>query len=225
MKGGWTGFLQVFGAHGLSNRAVGLAHVFLHMVAGVRISRFPTPTSPNNLHLFGYDFLRTCSCILKTAQGWLYRTTVIDLETRMVVSWTLSSRMTADIAVYARECAKGRGYVAEGAIFHSDKSSRYTSWLLLIGQRRTMLAFPTRALAIATTTRSPSLSLPSLKRDAPPSIFCMRDAAPHAVIESTEDYCSRARPHSTIDYKIPAEVMQGFFDRTVSGDEEVVMAA
>ena len=56
---------------------------------------------------------------LKTGQGWLFLSTVIDLNTRMVVGWSLSGRMTADIVVGSLEMAWRRGYVAENAIFHS----------------------------------------------------------------------------------------------------------
>ena len=54
---------------------------------------------------------------LHTAQGWLYLSTVIDLNTRMVVGWSLSDKMTADIVVNALELARRRGYVAQNAIF------------------------------------------------------------------------------------------------------------
>lgn len=64
---------------------------------------------------------------LRTGQGWLYLSTVIDLNTRMFVGWSLSERMTADIVVSALESARARGYVAENAIFHSDKGAQYTS--------------------------------------------------------------------------------------------------
>ena len=67
---------------------------------------------------------------LKTGEGWLYLATVIDLATRMVVGFSLSEKMTADIVVSALECARARGYVAKGAIFHSDRGSQYTSRLL-----------------------------------------------------------------------------------------------
>lgn len=55
--------------------------------------------------------------------------------------------------------------------------------------------------------------------------FRTRDEAKHAVIELIEVYYNRARPHSTIDYRIPAEVMQAFFERTAPKDDEVAMAA
>lgn len=64
---------------------------------------------------------------LRTGQGWLYLSMVIDLNTRMFVGWSLSERMTADIVVSALESARARGYVAENAIFRSDKGAQYTS--------------------------------------------------------------------------------------------------
>ena len=45
----------------------------------------------------------------------------------VLVGWSLSERMTADIAVAALESAKSRGYVAGNAIFHSDRGTQYTS--------------------------------------------------------------------------------------------------
>ena len=61
---------------------------------------------------------------LRTGEGWLYLSTVIDLNTRMVVGWSLSERMTADIAVAALTSAKSRGYVAGNAIFHADRGAQ-----------------------------------------------------------------------------------------------------
>ena len=40
-----------------------------------------------------------------------------------------------------------------------------------------------------------------------------RDEARHAVVEFIEPCYNRRRPHSTIGYRIPAEVMDGFFER------------
>lgn len=83
----------------------------------------PDPGAPARPDLVRRDFEppvpTTVLCgditYLRTGQGWLYLATVIDLCTRMVVGWSLSERMTADIAVSALEMAKGRGYVAGNA--------------------------------------------------------------------------------------------------------------
>lgn len=91
--------------------------------------------------------------------GWLYLVTVVDLCTRMVVGWSLSDRMTTDIAVAALESAKSRGYVVENAIFHSDRDAQYKQDFGRVGARqRTMCAFPAAAPATATTTPWPSRS-------------------------------------------------------------------
>lgn len=67
---------------------------------------------------------------LRTGQGWLCLSTVMDLNTRMAVGWSLSDHMSAGIVVSALASAKARGYVAENAILHADKGTRYTSRLL-----------------------------------------------------------------------------------------------
>lgn len=67
---------------------------------------------------------------LWTGEECLCLSTVIDLDTRMVVDWSLSERMTADIVVSALALAKSRGYVAGNAIFRADRSAQYASRLL-----------------------------------------------------------------------------------------------
>ena len=52
---------------------------------------------------------------------------VVDLCTRMVVGLSFSERMDASLPIAALEGAWRRGYVAEGAVFHSDRGSQYTS--------------------------------------------------------------------------------------------------
>ena len=55
--------------------------------------------------------------------------------------------------------------------------------------------------------------------------FPTRDSAKHAVIELSEVYYNRRRPHSTIGYKVPAEAMAAFFERTEPKPEVMPMAA
>jgi putative transposase len=50
--------------------------------------------------------------------------------------------------------------------------------------------------------------------------FATRECAKHAVIEFIESYYNRRRPHSSIGYKISAEVMDVFFERTKPKQED-----
>ena len=65
---------------------------------------------------------------LKTGSGWLYLATVIDLATRMVVGWSMDSNMRTPLIINALGMARDHGRLhPEGAIFHSDRGSQYTS--------------------------------------------------------------------------------------------------
>lgn len=51
--------------------------------------------------------------------------------------------------------------------------------------------------------------------------FATRQEAKAAVVEYIEGYYNRRRPHSTVGYRIPAELMHGFFERTARCNEGV----
>ena len=107
-------------------------------------------------------------------RGRLHLATVIDLSTRMAVGWSLSGRMTADIAVAALESAKSRGYAAGTAIFHTDRGAQHAGRLLAEWRAPTTCGLPAAARETAATTPSPSRSSPRWKTrcaaagDSPP---------------------------------------------------------
>lgn len=64
---------------------------------------------------------------LWTEEGWLYLATVIDLYSRMVIGWSLSERMTAQLVCDALEMALNRRGRPTGVVVHSDRGSQYCS--------------------------------------------------------------------------------------------------
>ena len=163
---------------------------------------------------------------LRTGQGWLYLATVIDLCTRMVVGWSLSERMTADIAVAALESAKSRGYVAENAIFHSDRGAQYTSRLLAEWARDNDVRLSCGRTGSCHDNAVAESFFATLKNEMYyRESFATRADAKHAVIEFIEADYNRRRPHSTIGYQIPVKAMEAFFERTRPAAEELPMAA
>ncbi|MET3811477.1 transposase InsO family protein [Arthrobacter sp. UYEF3] len=65
---------------------------------------------------------------LRTGEGWLYLATVIDLCTGMVIGWSMADHMRAELCTEALAMARDHGRLAgDGAIFHSDRGSQYTS--------------------------------------------------------------------------------------------------
>ena len=163
---------------------------------------------------------------LRTGQGWLYLATVIDLCTRMVVGWSLSERMTADIAVAALESAKSRGYVAGNAIFHSDRGAQYTSRLLAEWARDNDVRLSCGRTGSCHDNAVAESFFATLKNEMYyRGSFATRADAKHAVIRFIEADYNRRRPHSTIGYQIPAKAMEAFFERTKPAAEELPVAA
>jgi len=62
---------------------------------------------------------------IDTQEGWLYLAVFIDLHSRRVVGWSMSDRLTADIAVSAFDMGTGRFGLPE--LVHSDRGVQYAS--------------------------------------------------------------------------------------------------
>ena len=120
--------------------------------------------------------------------------------------------------------ARSRGYVAGGAIFHSDRGSQYTSraladWAAANDVRLSVGRTGSRhdnavAESFFATLKNEMCSLRS---------WATRDEARLSVFEYIEGYYNRQRPHSTIGYQIPVERMDAFMGRieaALAGDGE-----
>lgn len=64
---------------------------------------------------------------IPTAEGWMYLCTVMDLYSRRIVGWSMSSRMKSELVVKALMMATMRRRPPKGLIFHSDRGSQYCS--------------------------------------------------------------------------------------------------
>jgi putative transposase len=64
---------------------------------------------------------------LPTREGWFYLAVVMDLDTRMIVGWSMDSRMTRELVMNALRMARFRRKPAPGVLHHSDRGSQYCS--------------------------------------------------------------------------------------------------
>ena len=64
---------------------------------------------------------------IPTEEGWLYLATVIDLYSRRVVGWSMSSRMRAELVNNALLMAIWQRKPPKGLIWHTDRGSQYAS--------------------------------------------------------------------------------------------------
>ncbi|WP_224558238.1 IS3 family transposase [Pectobacterium versatile] len=64
---------------------------------------------------------------LRTDEGWLYLAVVIDLWSRAVIGWSMSSRMTAALACNALHMALWGRKRPQNVIVHTDRGGQYCS--------------------------------------------------------------------------------------------------
>ena len=93
-------------------------------------SKHNLPVAPNLLNRnFQVDRPDAAWCsdisYLWTREGWLYLAVVIDLYSRKVVGWAMSSRINASLVTEALSMAYWRSKPGKGLIHHSDRGSQY----------------------------------------------------------------------------------------------------
>ena len=64
---------------------------------------------------------------LMTSEGWLYLAVIIDLYSRSVIGWSMSTRMTSSLVCDALQMAIWRRGRPKDVIVHSDRGSQYAS--------------------------------------------------------------------------------------------------
>ena len=83
-----------------------------------------TAEAPNRLWVADLTYV-------KTHVGWVYAAFIIDVFSRMVVGWQLSTSLRSDLAIDALEMAVWNrtraGQVLDGLVHHSDKGVQYLS--------------------------------------------------------------------------------------------------
>ena len=62
-----------------------------------------------------------------TWEGWLYLATVIDCATRKIVGWAMDDNYKTPLITDAIRMAARNLDLPDGAVFHSDRGSNYTS--------------------------------------------------------------------------------------------------
>jgi transposase InsO family protein len=78
------------------------------------LNRDFNPIQPNDTWVADITYIRT-------RDGWLYLSVVIELFSRKVVSWSTSERMTAPLVIDSLEKAIKERRPKIGLLFHSDQ--------------------------------------------------------------------------------------------------------
>lgn len=143
---------------------------------------------------------------IKTAEGHLYLAVVLDLYSRQVVGWGMSSRLNPDLVVKALCQAVAKRNLSPGLLHHSDRDSLYScdayQWLLSENNMKCSMSRKGNCYDNACVESFFS----SLKNEYVSfEKFRTRDEAQLKIFTWIEVFYNRIRRHSTLGYVSPVD--------------------
>ena len=142
---------------------------------------------------------------IPTREGWLYLAVILDLATRRVVGWGLSTRLDQELALAAlRMALTHRG--AQGGLHHSDRGVQYAS--VAYQQLLTQAGFTPSMSRVGNCWDNAvveSFFATLTKELLVDGIFATRAEASRELFEFIEIWYNRKRRHSTLGYCTPVE--------------------
>ena len=154
---------------------------------------------------------------IPTWEGWVYLATVIDCATRKCAGWAMGDNYQAPLITAAIEMAARNLDLPEGAVFHSDRGSNYTSAefaavLERLGVRqsvgRTGICFDD---ALAGSFNA-AVKVERVHR----TVYPTRKKAKEDIARYIELRYNRMRLHSALGYRTPQEVHDEYLNRQLA---------
>lgn len=143
---------------------------------------------------------------IKTAEGHLYLAVVLDLYSRQVVGWCMSSRLNPDLVIKALRQAVLRRHPSPGLLHHSDRDTLYScnayQWVLT---ENNMVCSMSRKgncydnACVESFFSSLKNEFVSFER------FRSRNEAQLKIFNWIEVFYNRIRRHSTLGYLSPVD--------------------
>ena len=154
---------------------------------------------------------------IPTWEGWVYLATVIDCATRKVIGWAMDDNYRTPLITAAIGMAARNLPLPEGAVFHSDRGSNYTSaeFAAVLGRLgirqsvgRTGICYD-NALA---ESFNAALKVERVHR----TVYPTRKKAREDIARYIELRYNQRRLHSAIGYRTPQEVLNEYLNRQLA---------
>ncbi len=141
-----------------------------------------------------------------TREGWIYLSTILDMYSRKIVAWKLSTRLTKDIVVSSIEQAIRQRKPNQGLIFHSDRGSQYASLEVreLLSMHKIKQSMSSTGNCYDNATAESFFH--SLKTELVYfEQYQTRKEAEISIFEYIECFYNRRRRHSALNYRSPEQ--------------------
>lgn len=139
-----------------------------------------------------------------SSEGWVYLCVVIDLFSRKVVGWAISSRINTDLLMRAFWHAVNLRKPPKGLIFHSDRGSQYCSNRFRNALKSLSITQSMSRKGNCWDNACAESFFKSLKSDWIYDIrFDSREEVKNVLFEYIEIFYNRKRLHSYLEYETP----------------------
>jgi transposase InsO family protein len=168
-----------------------------HPVAPNVLHREFATTEPNTKWVTDITYI-------PTTQGWLYLAVILDLYSRAVVGWSMSTCCDEELAAKALQMAIGRRRPQAGLVHHSDRGCQYTSHAYRHRLEQAGMIVSMSRKGNCWDNAAMESFFGSLKEECVGNtIFASHEEARAALFSYLEVYYNRIRRHSTLGYVSP----------------------
>ncbi len=141
---------------------------------------------------------------IPTTQGWLYLAVILDLYSRIVVGWSMSTCCDEQLVERALDMALARRRPKAGLLHHSDRGCQYTSRAYRRRLEQAGMVVSMSRKGNCWDNAAMESFFGSLKEECVGSIiYLSHEQARQALFEYLEIYYNRQRRHSTLGYVSP----------------------
>lgn len=163
------------------------------------VKRNFTLEAPNRLWVADITYVRTW-------EGWLYLSFVLDTYSRKVVGWSMASNLRTELVLDAVNMAIYTRRPSPGLIHHSDRGSQYTSVEFGSRLREEGLVPSMGSVADAYDNSMAESFVSTLKRELiHRRSWPSRQIARTAIFEYIEGFYNTHRRHSALGHLSPSE--------------------
>lgn len=148
---------------------------------------------------------------IKTSQGWLYLAVVLDLYSRKVIGWAMSSSPNAALVCKAFDMAVFRRRKPRAFIFHSDRGSQYASFKFRNRLKQLNITCSMSRKANCYDNSVVESFFHTLKVEHVHRYkYASREIARKLIADYIEEFYNTNRAHSTLGYCSPVEFEDKF---------------
>ena len=169
------------------------------VVAQNTLNRQFNPSGPNQVWVSDITYVRT-------RQNWLYLTVILDLYSRAVVGWSMSTDMTTPSVMGALQMAIQQRRPGKGLMHHSDRGVQYASqeYQQLLREHHIQCSMSRKGNCWDNACAESFFS--TLKRECiHDQVYSNPQEARRHLFHWIEVVYNRRRRHSTLDYRSPLE--------------------